>query len=633
MKRFLIVLAGLMFFGVSFSQPKTSYLKHTVLQGETITQIAKKYQVTPYDIYKLNPEAKSSISINSILLIPVTEKQPSSVQANNSFYAYEVKTQETLYGISKQTGVSIETIEAYNPEIAKNGLQPGDVLKIPTSTNSFKVATFENKADTLFHIIKQKETPYSVSKQYGISLQELFKLNPSAQTNFKIDDKIIIRINKNVPSAVVSESQVKQADSLGYLVQPKETMFGLSQKFNCSEAELLALNPILKDGLKDGIYIKIPKSSLFIYKNKPIVDLTKTINIYKQNKELVLLVPFNLNRIEADSTIKIQDRLKKDLFLNMALDVYNGALMAIDSAKSLGINMKVKVFDADETSKSNGVEAIIQSNDFTNVGAIIGPFYPQNVQKTAELVRQMNIPVFSPLRELGYDDLNSFETVVNPAFIQEFMFDYLQKQNGNLLAAVENTKNPTYSFLSAKENISFIPNNENGNMHVDSLFKHLKPNQTNFVILDSKKTSYILSVINGLTKFVPDFDIKLVTLEKNEALNFEEINVKKLSNLNLTYPSLTHDANFDQINLFSQLFKKKYGSLPSLFAIRGFDLTLDIILRMSQNIPFDKTFEEMVSEHVYSKFDFTQKMPFNKNFGIYIQQYQDDLTIKTIIPQ
>lgn len=628
-----MVLVGLLFFGVAFSQPKTTYLKHTVAQGETVTQIAKKYQVTPYDIYKLNPEAKSSISINSILLIPVTEKQLSSVRAHNSFYAYKVQKQETLYGISKQTGVSIETIEAYNPDIAKNGLQPGDILKIPTSTNSFTVATFENIADTLFHIIKQKETPYSVSKQYGISLQEFFKLNPAAATNFKIGEKIIIRINEDVPSAIVSESQVKQADSLGYLVQPKETMYGLSQKFNCSEAELLALNPILKDGLKDGIYIKIPKSSSFIFNKKPIVDLTKTINIYKQNKELVLLVPFNLNRIEADTTIKIQDRLKKDLFLNMALDVYNGALMAIDSATSLGINMKVKIFDSDETSKSNGVEAIIQENDFTNVGAIIGPFYPQNVQKTAQLVNDMNIPVFSPLRELGYEDSNSFETVVNPAFIQEFMFDYVQKQNGNLIAAIDNTKSATYSFLSSKENISFIPNNEKGNMHVDSLFRYLKPNESNFVILDSKKTSYILSVINGLTKFVPDFDIKLITLEKNEGLDFEEINVKKLANLNLTYPSLTHDANFDQINLFSQLFKKKYGSLPSLFAIRGFDLTLDIILRMSQNIPFDKTFEEMVSEHVYSKFDFTQKMPFNKNFGIYIQQYQDDLTIKTIIPE
>lgn len=630
MKRFLIVLVGLLFFGVTFSQPKTSYLKHTVIQGETISQIAQKYQVTPYDIYKLNPEAKSSLALNTILLIPVTEKQVSTDQTNNSFIEYEVNAQETLYGISKQTGVSIQTIEAYNSEIIKNGLKPGDILKIPTPTNSFKVSTFENKTDTLFHIVKQQETPYNVSKQYGISLEELYKLNPSAQTNFKIDDKIIIRINKNVSSAVISEYQVKQSDSLSYLVQPKETIYGLSQKFNCTEAELVALNPILKDGLKDGIYIKIPKSSKFIFNKKPTVDLTKTINIYKKNKDLVLLVPFNLTKIETDSTTKIQDRLKKDLFLNMTLDVYSGALMAIDSAKKLGISIKVKILDSEETNNSNGIENIIKTNDFSNVGAIIGPFYPQNVQKTAKLVSSMSIPVFSPLRELNFEDINSYETVINSKFIMDFMYNYIQKQNGNILAAFENTKNPTYSFLSSKENVKFIPNSEKGNMQVDSLFKYLKPNQTNFVVLEAKKTSYILGVLNGLSRFIKDFDIKLVTLEKNEVLNFEEINVKKLARLNLTYPSLTHDANFDAINTFSLQYKKKFGSIPSLFAVRGFDLTLDIILRMSQNIEFNKTFEEMVSEQVYSKFDFSQKNSLNKNQGLYIQQYQDDLTIKTL---
>jgi LysM repeat protein len=40
-----------------------------VEKGETINQIAQKYHVTPYDIYKLNPDAQSGLKPNSVLLI------------------------------------------------------------------------------------------------------------------------------------------------------------------------------------------------------------------------------------------------------------------------------------------------------------------------------------------------------------------------------------------------------------------------------------------------------------------------------------------------------------------------------------------------------------------------------------
>jgi LysM repeat protein len=35
-------------------------MTHKVQKGETIIQIAQKYQVTPYDIYQLNPDAQSA---------------------------------------------------------------------------------------------------------------------------------------------------------------------------------------------------------------------------------------------------------------------------------------------------------------------------------------------------------------------------------------------------------------------------------------------------------------------------------------------------------------------------------------------------------------------------------------------
>lgn len=52
----------------------TTTLQHTVLMGETVMLICKKYVVAPEDIYKLNPEAVNGISPGMVLIIPVDEK-------------------------------------------------------------------------------------------------------------------------------------------------------------------------------------------------------------------------------------------------------------------------------------------------------------------------------------------------------------------------------------------------------------------------------------------------------------------------------------------------------------------------------------------------------------------------------
>ena len=69
-----ILVAFFVLFSLScslFAQDK-NFTKHTVLKGETIKQIASKYKVTPFDIYKLNPDSQAGIAENDILLIPVS---------------------------------------------------------------------------------------------------------------------------------------------------------------------------------------------------------------------------------------------------------------------------------------------------------------------------------------------------------------------------------------------------------------------------------------------------------------------------------------------------------------------------------------------------------------------------------
>ena len=45
------------------------YVKHKVVKGETVAQIALQYKVTPNDLYELNPKLREGIFENEIVRI------------------------------------------------------------------------------------------------------------------------------------------------------------------------------------------------------------------------------------------------------------------------------------------------------------------------------------------------------------------------------------------------------------------------------------------------------------------------------------------------------------------------------------------------------------------------------------
>ena len=124
-------------FTVSAKQEK--YTKHTVAKGETINMIAQKYKVTPYDIYKLNPDSQNGIQLDSVLLIPssavettsyVAPKATSSTTQNSNPTTHLVQPKETLYSLSKQYDITIDELKAANGDLLKEGLKIGQNLKI-----------------------------------------------------------------------------------------------------------------------------------------------------------------------------------------------------------------------------------------------------------------------------------------------------------------------------------------------------------------------------------------------------------------------------------------------------------------------------------------------------------------------
>ena len=109
------------------------------------------------------------------------------------FYVHTVERGQTIYSIAKTYKVSIDDIYAYN-EWAKEKIKPDDKLKIPISKS--EIAEYRVSYDTIYHIVKPKETLYSISNQYNVDIEDLpWNAKILSSGILKINDTIIVGIN------------------------------------------------------------------------------------------------------------------------------------------------------------------------------------------------------------------------------------------------------------------------------------------------------------------------------------------------------------------------------------------------------------------------------------------------------
>jgi LysM repeat protein len=119
------------------------------------------------------------------------------------------------------------------------------------------------------HTVAPKETPYGISKQYGITIDELYQLNPSKKEGgLKIGDVIVVsKSGSSKPTASastpVTTTSVNKTGKTGTItLQPKQTIYGITKLYQISEADLRKLNPELDSHMKIGDKITLPLDNI-----------------------------------------------------------------------------------------------------------------------------------------------------------------------------------------------------------------------------------------------------------------------------------------------------------------------------------------------------------------------------------
>lgn len=151
---------------------------------------------------------------------------------------YIVQKGDTLYGISKQFGVTVEELKLEN-DLSNNTVFVGQLLVIPTIET------------TSLYVVKRGDTLYSIATRYGVTVNELIVLNNLNSTTLSIGQQLRIPINgDNVTQDIVI-----------YTVKVGDNLYSIAKRYNVTVNDIIETNNLSSNILSIGQELKIPIST------------------------------------------------------------------------------------------------------------------------------------------------------------------------------------------------------------------------------------------------------------------------------------------------------------------------------------------------------------------------------------
>ena len=641
MKRFL-TLTTLLCITLSFAQQK-----HTASNYESIESIAKIYRLSPADILKLNPGIKEGIQKGVTINIPTSKVKHYSTQRPVGFTSHLVKSGETFFGLSQKYNISIDDLKRYNLDLYTRELQENERITIPlfNKTNDMVQKGIQGQKR---YVVKPQETLWKIAKNHNVSVEELERINKKEKgfnpNNIKEGQEIW------VPASAVDSSEPEvptrpatNKELVLYLIEKGEGFYSLERKFGLSQSDIVKLNPTMKDGLKSDAQIWIPKENYDRYKNTPFTstpnyDFENSNNTLRSTsspnnvKEISYILPFKVADIgSTNKAAALKARLTDNKITPVATDFYSGVLIALDSLQKMGYKFKVNVYDSE-----GDIKKITSNANIQNSQVVIGPFTTKSFNAVAELITNNKTAVLAPLANKNIVlNPNVYQTLPSDEVQQNQMINYLNKnysdENMIILADSKNTG------LRDKLERAFPNAKVVTEMSANGFANALNYSKENVVLLQSNDIGYVSLAVRLLhnalkvKKNNAHPKIILATVERGNVFDSNSLSNNQLSDLHFTYPTVNKYSNGS--DSFSVRYQKTYGILPNKYAIRGFDLTMDAVLRLgvSGNLNSTNTRigETSFLENKFAYLKDSYKGGGYENQGVYIVQY-DNMEIKEV---
>jgi LysM repeat protein len=530
---------------------------------------------------------------------------------------------------------------------------------------TFTVSCGQQK-NYITYTVKEGETMRSIAKKLDMKTKDLLRLNPdvgrkpNASTEIIIPSKKVISTNKRklLKDLVVKDTtkvdviEVVEVvadlrkEFVLHTVSIGDTFYSLTRYYNVLKSDLLALNPELVEGLQLGAILKIKK----IVEGELVDLIYKDTITDNASLKVALLLPF---RAKLFDTITPQEIFKKDRVLNnIVTDFYLGAELAIDSLRNQGIQIDLTVIDTEK--RNTIVNDIILNNSLDDMDVVIGSIYSDETKKLANNVSApLVFPLFSKV-QTSFNSSRIVKTSPDKKLYKEKLLSHIIEHynNENIIIVGDSTarsiieiqqiSNVLKQHDSIHEVHQIIPHN--GYIAQERFLKMMRPDTTqvvNWVVIATNNKVIASNAINSLISF-PDPEEPEEGEEAEEKINysvklfgFESIDMvdnNKLAQLGFVFVNDTYtDESSFPIRIFKKQYLQKNKALPSYYAVRGFDVMYDVVMRLASGSDLYDTFKEGVSYRLESKFDYHKRLfSISENNGLFLLEYNADLSLNRL---
>ena len=600
-------------------------------EDQKISDFLINYDISPNDFFILNPAFTSSRfnylkldlekKLKSGDFIRIFESIENNKSEQISFIIHKIKRKQTLSEISSIYGVSENLILKYNIEIE---IKRNNILKIPVKKARINKSNVVDKLKA--YTVKPKEGKWRIAYKYGISINTLENINPEIGSILKLGQKIAVPNKDEIKLNTVEENNDY------FEIQKNIQISVLEQKLGLKNNSIIKLNPGILDSVEKGIIIKVPVSTKT---NEDVINLSKKSlqdNIVDfDKKKFAIILPFRLDNFDYDSIQKSTPILKNDKLLNISLDFLFGAEMAVNSYSELGIDVQMDVFDsALDRSK---IDQILDENNFEIYDFIVGPLTDNLFNYFVDSTKDLNIKIVKPLSKKQNTDRRIINTIPNDTLLFNEIISHVESDTTRSekyiisdSKSVEISNKIKKIFPESKQFFSKI--NEFGDDtktlvydDLDSTFVKGK----NIVFLETKEQGFVSNVSSILNSFINDtIKIELFTTNKNNAFEGANVSNNYLSNLKFQYASTNKKIDIVEDKSFIDKFISNYNYFPSKYSIRAYDITYDLLLRISNGDLNDENIFGIESQYFENKFRYKRSSSGSiDNIANYLIKYED----------
>jgi len=493
--------------------------------------------------------------------------------------------------------------------------------------------TFFNQDDQFFlHTIERGQTVYSISVMYGVSVDEIYRLNPESKQVIRAGDVL------KIPQ--------ESSSYLYHTIQPQETLYGLSQKYHMKGEDIIAANQGLSvETFTIGKIIRIPTNRV----TSPIKGGNEAINSSRTNALLSMTYPAKtVNTINV--ALLLPFGTKDNAIIpndpkNRMIEYLSGFLLALEDLKKEKIT--VKLFVRDIGSDVKEIPAILKMNEMQDIHLLIGGLTDEQIKLLSRFAKEKNIPYVIPVTSKSDEpfnnanvyQINAPQSLLYPkaslAFINKYGKDNIiivsdeagasnQKEFIDLLKQDMQDRNISFSTLAMGANF------------FNDVKALLNNNQRN-VIVPSDDSSETLSRLTPQLKSVienqPDISLSLFGYRAWQA--YSEKYSDDFFRLNTTfYTNFYSDPTSEDVKTFYTTFYKWYSrvlenNFPK-YGMYGYD-TGKYFIRLIHKYgsQFDSNVNDLKYNGVQTDFHFERVNNWGGfiNTNMYLINYNSDYSI------